>query len=155
MISKLVNLKDNNLKPKWFLRQAGRHARIYLIRNQHKTFIEFCLNEKSIVEATMLPTKIYNIDAAILFSDILIIPYCLGQKVTFKKDIGPILKEIEINQNFLKTNINFNFLTPIKNAISQIKKSLPITKDLIGFCGAPWTLACYMIEGGSSKTLKN
>ena len=81
----------------------------------------------------MLPTKIYNIDAAILFSDILIIPYCLGQKVTFKKNIGPILKEIEINQNFLKTNINFNFLTPIKNVISQIKKSLPITKDLIGF----------------------
>ena len=95
MISKLISSKDNNLKPKWFLRQAGRHIPdYYLIRNQHKTFIEFCLNEKSIVEATMLPTKIYNIDAAILFSDILIIPYCLGQKVTFKKNIGPILKEI-------------------------------------------------------------
>ncbi len=152
MISKLVNLKDNNLKPKWFLRQAGRHIpEYYLIRNQHKDFMDFCFNENSIIEATMLPTKIYNIDAAILFSDILIIPHCLGQNVTFKKNLGPILKQIEINHDFLKTNINFNLLNPIKNAIIQIKKLLPITKDLIGFCGAPWTLACYMIEGGSSK----
>ena len=94
----------------------------YLIRNQHKNFMDFCFNENSIVEATMLPTKMYNIDAAILFSDILIIPHCLGQKVTFKKNLGPILKQIEINHDFLKTNINFNLLNPIKNAIIQIKK---------------------------------
>ena len=86
-----------------------------------------------------------------MFSDILIVPHCLGQKVTFKKNLGPVLQNIEINQNFFKKEINFNNLTPIKNAILKIKKLLPITKDLIGFCGAPWTLACYMLEGGSSK----
>ena len=152
MISELVKLKDNHIRPKWFLRQSGRHIPEYFsIRNKHSNFIDFCLDEKSIIDATILPLKYYNIDAAILFSDILIIPHFLGQKVTFKKEIGPILKRISINEKFLKKNIDLNNFSSIKNAISQIKKTLTRTKDLIGFCGAPWTLACYMIEGGSSK----
>ena len=152
MISKLVKLKDFKIKPKWFLGQAGRHIPEYFsIRNEHNNFIDFCLHEKSIINATILPLKYYNIDAAILFSDILLIPYFLGQEVTFEKKIGPILKEIKINEQFLKKNINFNELSSIKNAISKIKKSIPSSIDLIGFCGAPWTLACYMIDGGSSK----
>ena len=102
-----------------------------------------------------MPLKYYKIDAAILFSDILLIPHCLGQEVTFKKKIGPLLKKVEINQKFLQTSINFDNLTPIKNAIVKIKKLIPVNKDLIGFCGAPWTLACYMIEGGSSKDYNN
>ena len=77
--------------------------------------------------------------------------FTLGQKVTFKKDLGPILQDIEINDTFLKRNIIFNDLTAIKNAIIKIKKSISPTIDLIGFSGAPWTLSCYMIEGGSSK----
>ena len=152
MISKLINSKECYLKPKWFLRQAGRHIPdYYLIRNKHQNFVDFCFEESSIVEATILPLKYYNIDAAILFSDILIIPHCLGQKVTFKKNIGPLLQNIEINQDFLKRDINFDDLIPIKNAIMKIKRLIPATKDLIGFCGAPWTLACYMLEGKSSK----
>ena len=152
MISKLVKSRDCDIKPKWFLRQSGRHIPEYFsIRNKHNNFIDFCLNENSIVNATILPLKYYNIDAAILFSDILLIPHYLGQKVTFKKNIGPVLKNININDKFLKTDINLNDLSPIKNAIFEIKKILPSSKDLIGFCGAPWTLACYMIEGGSSK----
>ena len=152
MISKLVKLRDFKIKPKWFLRQAGRHIPEYFsIRNKHNNFIDFCLHEKSIINTTVLPLKYYNIDAAILFSDILLIPHFLGQEVTFEKKIGPILKEIKINERFLEKNINFNELSSIKNAISEIKKSIPSSKDLIGFCGAPWTLACYMIDGGSSK----
>ncbi len=152
MINNLINFKDYKLKPKWFLRQAGRHIPEYFsIRNKHKNFMDFCFNEESIIEATLLPLKYYNIDAVILFSDILLIPHLLGQKVTFKKNFGPTLEEIVVNKDFLKRNINFDNLTPIKNAIVKIKKNIPVSKDFIGFCGAPWTLACYMIEGASSK----
>ena len=152
MISKLIKLKDDKIKPKWFLRQAGRHIPEYFtLRNKHNSFIDFCLDESSVVKATILPLKYYNIDAAILFSDILLIPYFLGQKVVFKKDIGPVLEDINIDEKFLKKNIDLNDFMSIRNAIFKIKESLPSSKDLIGFCGAPWTLACYMIDGGSSK----
>ena len=152
MISKLINLRNSHIKPKWFLRQSGRHIPEYFsIRNKHNDFIDFCLDENSIVNATILPLKYYNIDAAILFSDILLLPHFLGQKVKFKKNIGPTLENIRIDDKFIKKDINLSNFTPIKNAIFEIKKTLPSSKDLIGFCGAPWTLACYMIEGGSSK----
>ena len=156
MISKLIKSKDSNINPKWFLRQAGRHIPEYFtIRNKHNNFIDFCLDEDSIVQATNLPLKYYNIDAAILFSDILLLPNFLGQKVTFKRKIGPVLKKIRIDEKFLKKDIDLNSFTPVKNAIFKIKKILLPSKDLIGFCGAPWTLACYMIEGGSSKDFLN
>ena len=152
MISKLIKLRRSHIKPKWFLRQAGRHIPEYFsIRNKYDNFIDFCLNENSIVKATVLPLKYYNIDAAILFSDILLLPHFLGQKVTFEKKSGPILEEININEKFLKKDININDFKSIKSAILKIKKILPPSKDLIGFSGAPWTLACYMIEGSSSK----
>ena len=152
MINKLIKCKSEKIKPKWFLRQSGRHIPEYfLIRNKHKSFINFCFDERSIIDATMLPLKYYNLDAAILFSDILLIPYCLGQEITFKKGIGPVLKDIEINDNFFKRQINLNSFEPIKNAIMKIKSLISPTKELIGFCGAPWTLSCYMIDGGSSK----
>ena len=152
MINKLIKSKDNHIRPKWFLRQAGRHIPEYFtIRNKHNNFIDFCLHERSIINATILPLKYYNIDAAILFSDILLLPHFLGQKVTFVKNIGPVLKKININDKFLKSDISLNDFSPIRNAIFEIKKTLPSSTDLIGFCGAPWTLACYMIEGGSSK----
>ena len=152
MINELLRLRDNTIIPKWFLRQAGRHIPEYFsIRNKHKNFIDFCLDESSIIDATILPLKYYNVDAAILFSDILLIPYWLGQEVAFKKGIGPLLKEIEINESFFKKEINLNDLKPIKNAIVEIKNLISPQKEIIGFCGAPWTLSCYMIEGGSSK----
>ena len=152
MISKIYNLRNNDCIPKWFLRQAGRHIPEYFdIRNKHDNFIDFCLDEQSIIDATILPLKYYNIDAAILFSDILLIPYFLGQEVIFEKGKGPLLKKIEINQDLIKKNINFKELVSIESAILKIKKMISPKKDLIGFCGAPWTLACYMIEGGTSK----
>lgn len=152
MITELIKLKDDKIKPKWFLRQAGRHIPEYFtIRNKHDSFIDFCLDESSIVNATILPLKYYNIDAAILFSDILLIPHFLGQKVTFQKNIGPVLEEINVDDKFLKRNIDLDNFIPIRKAIFKIKKLLPSSKDLIGFCGSPWTLACYMIDGGSSK----
>ncbi len=152
MITELNRTKDPTILPKWFLRQAGRHIPEYFsIRNRHENFINFCLDENSIIDATILPLKYYNLDAVILFSDILLVPHFLGQKVTFKKGVGPILQKIDFNKPFFEKNINFQQLIPLKVAISKIKKLIPLTKDLIGFCGAPWTLSCYMIEGGSSK----
>ena len=152
MITELIKCRDPQIKPKWFLRQSGRHIPEYFsIRNKHDDFIDFCLSKNSIVKATVLPLKYYKIDAAILFSDILLLPYFLGQKVTFKKNIGPVLKEVNIDEKFLKKNIDLNNFVSIKNAILKIKEILLPSKDLIGFCGAPWTLACYMIDGGSSK----
>ena len=152
MINKLIKTKRNDIKPKWFLRQAGRHIPEYFsIRKKHDNFIDFCLDEKSILEATILPLNYYNIDAAILFSDILLLPHFLGQKISFKKDVGPVLEKIDVDDKFLEKKIELNDFIPIRNAIVKIKKTLPVSKDLIGFSGAPWTLACYMIEGGSSK----
>ncbi len=147
-----MRLRKSSLIPKWFLRQSGRHLNEYFsIRNKHKNFIDFCLDETSIVNATILPLKYYNVDAAILFSDILLLPHFLGQEVSFKKGVGPILNQIEINDTFLKKQIDFNDLEPVKNAIVKIKSIISPKKELIGFCGAPWTLSCYMLEGGSSK----
>ena len=152
MINKLFETREKKLIPKWFLRQAGRHIPEYFsIRKKHKTFIDFCFHEKSIIEATILPLKYYNIDAVILFSDILLIPHCLGQKVSFKRELGPVLQKIEINESFFKKNIKLHNFNPIKNAIVSIKKTISPSVDIIGFCGAPWTLSCYMIEGKSSK----
>ena len=152
MISNLYKSNNNKTIPKWFLRQAGRHIPEYFnIRNRHENFIDFCLDEQSIIDATILPLKYYNIDAAILFSDILLVPHFLGQEVIFKKGKGPLLNNIEINQNFLNKRINLQKLAAVKNAIAKIKKLISPEKDLIGFCGAPWTLACYMIEGSTSK----
>ena len=152
MISNLYKSNNNKTIPKWFLRQAGRHIPEYFnIRNRHENFIDFCLDEQSIIDATILPLKYYNIDAAILFSDILLVPHFLGQEVIFKKGKGPLLDNIEINQSFLNKKINLQKLAAVKNAIAKIKKLISPEKDLIGFCGAPWTLACYMIEGSTSK----
>ena len=152
MINKLIKIKDKKIIPKWFLRQAGRHIPEYHdIRNKNNNFIDFCFDKDSIVDATLLPLKYYDLDAAILFSDILILPHCLGQKVEFKKNIGPILEDLIISDQFFEKKVNLKSLDPIKKAINIIRKKIPIEKDLIGFCGAPWTLACYMIEGKSSK----
>ena len=139
--------------PIWFLRQAGRHIPEYFkIREKADTFIEFCLNPKLIIESTKLPLKYYNLDAAIVFSDILMIPWAMNRKVNFTKGIGPSLKPMIPNETKIYRNIDiFEKLEPLKTSISILRRELPESKSLIGFAGAPWTLACYMIEGQSSK----
>ena len=152
MINKLFEIRDKNTKPIWFLRQAGRHLPRYLkLREKYNDFMDFCLCEEGVFKATILPVQTYNVDAAILFSDILLIPHFLGQSVTFKKGVGPILSDIEFDKKFFTTNIDFSLFNSIKSAIRKIKTELRKEQDLIGFCGAPWTLSCYMIERGSSR----
>lgn len=152
MIRELFNEKNKNLKPVWFMRQAGRHLPEYhSIRNKYKDFIDFCLDTKGIIDASLLPLKYYNLDAAILFSDILIIPHLLGQNVTFIKGQGPYLSKVNLNKSFFTKDVDYSILNPIKKSIEKIKLKLNEKQDLIGFCGAPWTLSCYMIERSTSK----
>ena len=141
-------------KPVWFMRQAGRHLPEYLrLRKKSNSFLDFCFNYESIIESTLQPIRRYDLDCAIIFSDILVIPYILNQKIEFKEGVGPILHPINSSKDLtLKVNITKN--TRLKNtydAIAQIRKKLNKNKALIGFCGGPWTVACYMIDG-SSKT---
>ena len=143
--------------PIWFLRQSGRHIPEYfMLRNQEKNFIDFCLNTELVVKSTKLPLKYYDLDAAIVFSDILMIPWAVGRKVNFIKGIGPQLEPMIPDETQILKNINIvNKLKPLKDSISILRNELPKSKSLIGFAGAPWTLACYMIEGQSSKDFVN
>jgi uroporphyrinogen decarboxylase len=148
---------DKSTVPIWFLRQSGRHIPEYFkLRNQEKDFIDFCLNVELVVKSTKLPLKYYDLDAAIVFSDILMIPWAVDRKVNFIKGIGPQLEPMIPDETQILKNINiFNKLKPLKDAISILRNELPQSKSLIGFAGAPWTLACYMIEGQSSKDFVN
>lgn len=143
--------------PIWFLRQAGRHIPEYFsIRSQAKDFIDFCLNTELVVKSTKLPLKYYDLDAAIVFSDILMIPWAMNRNVKFTANIGPSMDPLIPNESKIAKNINiFQSLKPLKNAIKILRKEIPTSVCLIGFSGAPWTLACYMIEGQSSKDFIN
>ena len=159
MINKLIKLRNNNLRPKWFLRQAGRHIPEYFtIRNKHSDFIDFCLDERSIINATILPLKYYNIDAAILFSDILTVPDAMGLGLYFIPGEGPKFKNrirsaYDIN-NLNIPNINKD-LGYVFEAVRVIGRELNGSVPLIGFAGSPFTVGTYMVEGGSSREFFN
>ena len=137
------------------MRQAGRHLPEYRkIRSEKKNFLDFCFDKKSIVEATLQPVQRYKIDCAIIFCDILIAPYILGQKISFVKGEGPLLENLSLGELIgLKPLAQKNKdLQNTYSAIKDIRKKLNKNKCLIGFCGGPWTVACYMINSkGDSK----
>ena len=153
--SSLLNKKKNF--PIWFMRQAGRYLPEYQkIRRKNKNFINFCLNVKDATEVSLQPINRFNLDAAIVFSDILLILNAIGQKVEFKEKTGPILGNYDPNK-FYKTS-DKNFIKNLKNVykiLKKIKEKLPKQKALIGFAGSPWTLLVYMINKGSPKKNKN
>ena len=154
ILSLFNNDYDKNLNPPiWFLRQAGRHIpEYYEIRAKTKSFVEFCLNEDLIVKSTVLPLKYYNIDAAIVFSDILMIPWAMKRNVKFVKNVGPVMTPMVPNETKILKDVNiYELLSPLSKALGTLREQLPKKTSLIGFAGAPWTLACYMIEGQSSK----
>ena len=147
--------KDPSCVPVWFMRQAGRYLpEFQKIRSQNTNFIKLCLNSNLSSEITLQPLKRFNLDAAIIFSDILIVPYGLGQEVRFEKDKGPVLSPFNIN-TFLKNDKN-NFikkLDPIYKAIKKTRKNLNKEKSLISFIGAPWTLIVYMLGLKKDKNI--
>ena len=148
----------------WLMRQAGRYLPEFReIRSKNPNFIDLCLNENLSSEITVQPLKRFNFDAAIIFSDILLLPYALGQSVNFKKDFGPELGEINLNKiSKVSENDYIKKLQPIYNSlkITKTKKELQ-NKDLIGFVGAPWTILVYMLlkrspkNGNFKKTMKD
>jgi uroporphyrinogen decarboxylase len=136
--------------PLWMMRQAGRYLPEYrAIRASVPTFLDFCYSPKLATEATLQPIKRFGFDAAILFSDILVVPDALGQKVTFELGEGPRLPPITSAEDLAKLNTEIDLakLEPVFETIDRVKSGLPAEVALIGFCGAPWTVASYMIAG--------
>ena len=153
----IVN-KNNTKNPIWFMRQAGRYLPEFReIRKENPNFIELCLNKNLTPEITLQPLKRFELDAAIIFSDILMLPYGLGQQVEFKKNYGPSLEDLDLNKLLNVKDEDFsNKLKPVYEAINIVSKDKLINKkDLFGFIGAPWTIFVYMLNKKSPKLAKD
>ena len=153
-IKEVIINKNTNLNPIWIMRQAGRYLPEFReIRKQNPNFINLCLNKDLSAEITLQPLKRFNLDAAIIFSDILMLPYGLNQKVEFKKDFGPVLGELNLDQISKVDEIDFvQKVLPVYKAINIVNRhQLTHNKSTIGFVGAPWTLLVYMINQQSPK----
>ena len=149
-MSNLKKILTNKISCKsvWFMRQAGRYLPEFKkIRSKNKDFIKLCLNSDLSSEITLQPIKRFDLDSAIIFSDILMVPYALGQEVKFTKNYGPQLSNF--NVKYLIGNNKKKFsenLLPVYKAIETTRKNLDKKKSLISFIGAPWTLLVYMLN---------
>ena len=155
LIDKVLINNDTSIKPIWIMRQAGRYLPEFReIRTKNPDFIKLCLNEVLSAEITLQPLKRFDLDAAIIFSDILMLPYGLNQKVEFRKGIGPILGNLELDNIIELEESDFvEKVRPVYNLISLIKNNeLTKNKSTIGFIGAPWTLLVYMLNQRSPKS---
>ena len=153
-IKEVIIKKNTSKKPIWIMRQAGRYLPEFReIRKIHTDFIKLCLNENLSSEITLQPLKRFDLDAAIIFSDILMVPYGLNQKVEFKKNFGPMLGELDLDKISRLDEIDFvKNIYPVYKAINLVSKNkLTENKSTIGFVGAPWTLLVYMINKQSPK----
>ena len=152
MINKYLN-GSTDAQPIWFMRQAGRYLPEYQALRKKNNFMELCFSPNLSTEVTLQPIKRFDLSAIILFSDILVVPHALGQKVEFKEKQGPILEPIKKVTDLPNLNINqaIKTLSPIYETLSLIKQKKPKHVDLIGFCGSPFTVLTYMIEGGTSR----
>ena len=149
-----IKNKDTTKKPIWIMRQAGRYLPEFReIRKKNPDFIKLCLNSNLSSEITLQPLKRFDFDAAIIFSDILMIPLGLGQSVNFKKNFGPELGEMDFKKlKNITTNEFIEKLSPVYETIKKTASSnLLKQKDLFGFVGAPWTLLVYIINRKSPK----
>ena len=150
----VIKKKDTNINPIWVMRQAGRYLPEFReIRKLNPNFINLCLNENLSSEITLQPLRRFNLDAAIIFSDILMVPYGLNQKVEFEKGFGPKLGVVDINEMLKKDEVDFvEKIYPVYKAIKKVSNNTIIkNKNTIGFVGAPWTLLVYMINQQSPK----
>ena len=153
-IDEVIKNKKTNVNPIWIMRQAGRYLPEFReIRKANPDFIKLCLNEKLSTEITLQPLIRFDLDAAIIFSDILMLPYGLSQKVEFKKGIGPVLGDLNLENISKLTERDFvEKLNPVYKLINSVKNStITKNKSTIGFVGAPWTLLVYMLNQESPK----
>ena len=153
-IQKCIKNKDTNINTIWLMRQAGRYLPEFReIRSKNPDFVKLCLDERLSSEITLQPLKRFNLDAAIIFSDILMLPYGLGQNVKFEKNFGPRLDKLNVDDILKVTENQFtNKLDPVYKLIDiSSRDNLLQEKDLFGFVGAPWTILVYMINQLSPK----
>ena len=153
-LHKVIFDKDTSKKPIWIMRQAGRYLPEFReIRSKNTNFIKLCLNSKLSTEITLQPVRRFDFDAAIIFSDILMLPYGLNQNVEFKKNFGPLLGELDLNEMSKIKEIDFiEKVQQVYEAIKNVSSNnILINKNIIGFVGAPWTILVYMINQQSPK----
>ncbi len=146
--------KRTDRTPIWIMRQAGRYMPEYLEVRKNYNFIEMCLTPEVAAEVTMQPIDAFGMDASIIFSDILIPAISMGLDLDFIKGEGPVFSNpvrTENDVNRLVSDISGDEVEKVAEAVTLVRKSLPETTALIGFCGAPLTLASYMVEGGTTK----
>ena len=151
---KALNKEKLSTPPIWYMRQAGRYMPEYrAVRKNFKNFLDMCKNPDVCCELAMQPIEAFNLDAAILFSDILTIPDAMGLGVKFLEGEGPVFDNpIKTNKDVINIPpFNPNDLDYVYKAVNNIRRALPSNIPLIGFAGSPWTLAAYSIEGKSSK----
>ena len=159
-MSKLLNClikKDISCVPVWFMRQAGRYLPEFRkLRSQNPDFLKLCFNSNLATEITLQPMKRFDLDAAIIFSDILVIPYALGQSIEFKEKGGPRNSNLNIEKFLnIKEKDFLSTLKPVYEAIKKTKSALKKDKSLIAFIGAPWTLIIYLYNLKDKKNLDN
>jgi uroporphyrinogen decarboxylase len=140
----------------WFMRQAGRYLPEYReIRAKAPNFVQLCLTPELASEITLQPVRRFAMDAAILFSDILMVPYALGQKLEFREGEGPVLAPVRTADDIARLlderDGALPRLAPIFETVRRVRAGLPLDTALIGFAGAPWTVAAYMVEGHGSR----
>ena len=153
-INRVITNKETKFNPIWIMRQAGRYLPEFReIRSKNTDFIKLCLNEDLSSEITLQPLKRFNLDAAIIFSDILMLPYGLGQQVVFEKNFGPKLGDLSLNEIAKVDEIDFvEKIHRVYKAIKKVSSDPSLkNKNTIGFVGAPWTLLVYMINQQSPK----
>lgn len=149
--------KKSRQAPIWMMRQAGRHLPEYMeLRGRAKDFLDFCYSPSMAAEATLQPIRRYDMDAAILFADILLILDASGLDVRFEKGIGPIVETVKTADDLQRVSIEkaVQRLSPVYETVERVRGALDDDKALIGFCGSPWTVALYAIEGrgGTDKS---
>jgi uroporphyrinogen decarboxylase len=138
--------------PVWLMRQAGRYLPEYReIRAKSKNFLNMCLTPELATEITLQPIRRFNMDAAILFADILLVPMALGVNLEFREGEGPILQKVADQKYFDMLEYDADKVEAVFETLDRVKTQLPEKTTLIGFCGAPWTVACYMIDGNSKN----
>ena len=145
--------KRRSIPPIWMMRQAGRYLPEYRkLREQAGSFLKLCFTPELAADVTLQPVRRFSFDAAILFSDILVVPYALGQNVSFTVGEGPQLSPRigAANLGVLRDSIDLAALAPVFQTIATVRKSLPANVALLGFCGAPWTVASYMVAGAGT-----
>ncbi|MDA9723322.1 uroporphyrinogen decarboxylase [Candidatus Pelagibacter sp.] len=153
-LTNCIKNKDTKSNPIWLMRQAGRYLPEFReIRKENQDFIKLCLNSDLASEITLQPIKRFGFDGAVIFSDILMLPYGLGQKVEFEKNFGPKLGDIDLER--IKNVDEVSFTEKIYKVYKAIEKTskdpLMSNRDMIGFVGAPWTILVYMINKSSPK----